>query len=136
MCIGQIAGSGMAEAFLQRAMRLRSIHERDFFREYTEATRALRHADETRWPHRSLPPTLPVVVGCPRRSPSPAHGQRETIERYARSAGFEPVGKCRDEGASGTKDLDDREGLRSRFSQRRPSPSCDGGIQNLRRFTD
>lgn len=37
--------------------------------------------------------------------------QRETIGRYARAAGFELVGEYRDEGVSGTKDLDDREGL-------------------------
>jgi DNA invertase Pin-like site-specific DNA recombinase len=37
--------------------------------------------------------------------------QRETIERYAKAAGFELVGEFRDEGVSGTKDLDDREGL-------------------------
>jgi len=37
--------------------------------------------------------------------------QRETIERYARGAGFELVGEYRDEGVSGAKDLDDREGL-------------------------
>jgi DNA invertase Pin-like site-specific DNA recombinase len=37
--------------------------------------------------------------------------QRETIERYARAAGFELAGEYRDEGVSGTKDLDDREGL-------------------------
>lgn len=37
--------------------------------------------------------------------------QRETIERFARSAGFELVDEYRDEGVSGTKELDDREGL-------------------------
>jgi DNA invertase Pin-like site-specific DNA recombinase len=37
--------------------------------------------------------------------------QREAIERYARAAGFELVGEYQDEGVSGTKDLDDREGL-------------------------
>jgi DNA invertase Pin-like site-specific DNA recombinase len=37
--------------------------------------------------------------------------QRETIERYARAAGFELVGEFCDEGVSGTKELDDREGL-------------------------
>jgi DNA invertase Pin-like site-specific DNA recombinase len=37
--------------------------------------------------------------------------QRETIARYARAAGFELVGEFRDEGVSGTKDLDAREGL-------------------------
>jgi DNA invertase Pin-like site-specific DNA recombinase len=37
--------------------------------------------------------------------------QRETIERYAKSAGFELAGEYRDEGVSGSKDLDDREGL-------------------------
>lgn len=37
--------------------------------------------------------------------------QRETVECYARTAGLELVGEYRDEGVSGTKDLDDREGL-------------------------
>jgi DNA invertase Pin-like site-specific DNA recombinase len=37
--------------------------------------------------------------------------QRETIELFAKSAGFDLVGEYRDEGVSGTKDLDDREGL-------------------------
>jgi DNA invertase Pin-like site-specific DNA recombinase len=37
--------------------------------------------------------------------------QREAIERYARAAGSELVGEYRNEGVSGTKDLDDREGL-------------------------
>jgi DNA invertase Pin-like site-specific DNA recombinase len=37
--------------------------------------------------------------------------QREVIARYARTAGFELVGEYRDEGVSGTKDLDAREGL-------------------------
>jgi DNA invertase Pin-like site-specific DNA recombinase len=37
--------------------------------------------------------------------------QRETIARYAKAAGFELVSEFRDEGVSGTKDLDDREGL-------------------------
>jgi DNA invertase Pin-like site-specific DNA recombinase len=37
--------------------------------------------------------------------------QRETIERFARAAGFEVVDEYRDEGVSGTKELDDREGL-------------------------
>jgi DNA invertase Pin-like site-specific DNA recombinase len=37
--------------------------------------------------------------------------QREIIERFARSAGFELVDEYRDEGVSGTKELDDREGL-------------------------
>ena len=37
--------------------------------------------------------------------------QRETVARYAKAAGFELVGEYRDEGVSGTKDLDDREGL-------------------------
>ena len=37
--------------------------------------------------------------------------QRETIARYAKAAGFELVGEFRDEGVSGTKDLDAREGL-------------------------
>lgn len=33
----------MAEAFLQRASKLRTVHELDFFAEYPEATRAIRH---------------------------------------------------------------------------------------------
>ena len=37
----------MAESFLQRASRLRSVHELDFFAEYPEATRALRHVGLT-----------------------------------------------------------------------------------------
>jgi DNA invertase Pin-like site-specific DNA recombinase len=37
--------------------------------------------------------------------------QRETIARYAKAAGFDLVDEYRDEGVSGTKDLDDREGL-------------------------
>jgi len=37
--------------------------------------------------------------------------QRETVARYAQAAGLELVGEYRDEGVSGTKDLDDREGL-------------------------
>ncbi len=37
--------------------------------------------------------------------------QRETIARYANKAGVEVVEEFRDEGVSGTKDLDDREGL-------------------------
>lgn len=37
--------------------------------------------------------------------------QRETIERFAKRAGYELAGEYRDEGVSGTKDLDDREGL-------------------------
>jgi len=37
--------------------------------------------------------------------------QRETIERFARTAGFDLVDEYRDEGVSGTKELDDREGL-------------------------
>ncbi len=37
--------------------------------------------------------------------------QRETIARYAKAAGFELVGEYCDEGVSGTKDLDDRDGL-------------------------
>jgi DNA invertase Pin-like site-specific DNA recombinase len=37
--------------------------------------------------------------------------QREAVERYARAAGFELVGEYRDEGVSGTKELEDREGL-------------------------
>jgi DNA invertase Pin-like site-specific DNA recombinase len=37
--------------------------------------------------------------------------QRETIAHYAKAAGFELVDEYRDEGVSGAKDLDDREGL-------------------------
>jgi len=37
--------------------------------------------------------------------------QREAITRYARAAGVEVVDEYRDEGVSGTKDLDDRDGL-------------------------
>ena len=37
--------------------------------------------------------------------------QREAVERYARAAGLELVGEYRDEGVSGTKELEDREGL-------------------------
>lgn len=37
----------MAESFLQRASKLRSIEELDFFAEYTEATRVLRHVGLT-----------------------------------------------------------------------------------------
>ena len=37
--------------------------------------------------------------------------QRETVSRYAKTAGFEVVGEYRDEGVSGSKDLDAREGL-------------------------
>lgn len=37
--------------------------------------------------------------------------QRETIERFAKRGGFELVGEYRDEGVSGTKELEDREGL-------------------------
>src|SRR5262250_2803801 len=37
--------------------------------------------------------------------------QRETIERYAKAAGFDLVAEFRDEGVSGAKELDDREGL-------------------------
>src|SRR5262249_38907756 len=37
--------------------------------------------------------------------------QRATIARYARSAGLELTGEYLDEGVSGTKDLDSREGL-------------------------
>lgn len=37
--------------------------------------------------------------------------QRDVIARYARSAGLELVGEYRDEGVSGTRDLDAREGL-------------------------
>jgi DNA invertase Pin-like site-specific DNA recombinase len=37
--------------------------------------------------------------------------QREVIERYARAAGFELVAEYRDEGVSGTRELEDREGL-------------------------
>jgi DNA invertase Pin-like site-specific DNA recombinase len=37
--------------------------------------------------------------------------QRETVERYAKTAGVELVGEYRDEGVSGTKELEDRAGL-------------------------
>ena len=37
--------------------------------------------------------------------------QRDTIQHFARTAGFELVGEYRDEGVSGCKELDDREGL-------------------------
>ncbi len=37
--------------------------------------------------------------------------QREAIARYAKATGVEVVEEFRDEGVSGTKDLDDREGL-------------------------
>jgi DNA invertase Pin-like site-specific DNA recombinase len=37
--------------------------------------------------------------------------QREAIHRYAKAHGIDVVEECRDEGVSGTKDLDDREGL-------------------------
>jgi DNA invertase Pin-like site-specific DNA recombinase len=37
--------------------------------------------------------------------------QQETIARFAKAAGFEVVDEYRDEGVSGTKELDDREGL-------------------------
>lgn len=37
--------------------------------------------------------------------------QREAVARYARAHGVEIVGEYRDEGVSGTRDLDDREGL-------------------------
>jgi DNA invertase Pin-like site-specific DNA recombinase len=37
--------------------------------------------------------------------------QREAIDRYAAGAGYKLVGEYRDEGVSGTKELDDREGL-------------------------
>ena len=38
--------------------------------------------------------------------------QREVIDHYARRHGIEVVGEYRDEGVSGTKELDDRDGLR------------------------
>jgi DNA invertase Pin-like site-specific DNA recombinase len=37
--------------------------------------------------------------------------QREAIERFARASGYEIVAEYRDEGVSGTRELDDREGL-------------------------
>ncbi len=37
--------------------------------------------------------------------------QREAVERFASRNGFELVGEYRDEGVSGTRELDDREGL-------------------------
>jgi DNA invertase Pin-like site-specific DNA recombinase len=37
--------------------------------------------------------------------------QREAVGRYANAAGLELVGEYRDEGVSGTKELEDREGL-------------------------
>jgi DNA invertase Pin-like site-specific DNA recombinase len=37
--------------------------------------------------------------------------QRDTIAGFAKRAGYELVGEYRDEGVSGAKDLDDREGL-------------------------
>lgn len=37
--------------------------------------------------------------------------QREVIARYAKAHGFDVVDEYRDEGVSGTKELDDREGL-------------------------
>lgn len=37
--------------------------------------------------------------------------QRETIARFSKAAGFEVVDEYRDEGVSGTRELDDREGL-------------------------
>lgn len=37
--------------------------------------------------------------------------QRETVVRFVRAAGFELVGEYRDEGVSGTRELDAREGL-------------------------
>ena len=37
--------------------------------------------------------------------------QREAIARFAKAAGFELVDEYRDEGVSGTRELDDREGL-------------------------
>jgi DNA invertase Pin-like site-specific DNA recombinase len=37
--------------------------------------------------------------------------QREAVEHYAKVAGLELVGEYRDEGVSGTKELEDREGL-------------------------
>jgi DNA invertase Pin-like site-specific DNA recombinase len=43
--------------------------------------------------------------------------QREAIARYAKAAGFELVDEYRDEGVSGTKELDDREGLSDLFAR-------------------
>lgn len=43
--------------------------------------------------------------------------QRETIARFAKAAGFEVVDEFRDEGVSGTKELDDREGLSDLFAR-------------------
>ena len=43
--------------------------------------------------------------------------QRETVERYAKAAGLELVDEYRDEGVSGTKELDDREGLSDLFAR-------------------
>jgi DNA invertase Pin-like site-specific DNA recombinase len=37
--------------------------------------------------------------------------QREAIHRFARASGYEIVAEYRDEGVSGTRELDDREGL-------------------------
>jgi DNA invertase Pin-like site-specific DNA recombinase len=37
--------------------------------------------------------------------------QREAIARFAKAAGLEMLGEYRDEGVSGTKELDDRQGL-------------------------
>jgi DNA invertase Pin-like site-specific DNA recombinase len=43
--------------------------------------------------------------------------QRDVIARYAKAAGFELVDEFRDEGVSGTKDLDAREGLSDLFAR-------------------
>jgi len=37
--------------------------------------------------------------------------QRDTVERHARAAGLRLIAEFRDEGVSGTKELDAREGL-------------------------
>lgn len=41
----------------------------------------------------------------------PRQREREAVERYARLVGYDLVGEYRDEGVSGTKELEDREGL-------------------------
>lgn len=43
--------------------------------------------------------------------------QREAIARFAKAAGFEIVGEYKDEGVSGTRELDDREGLSELFTR-------------------
>lgn len=45
--------------------------------------------------------------------------QRETIAQFARNNGLEVVHEFRDEGVSGTKDLDDRDGLSDLFARLR-----------------